>query len=176
MEFDIQIKVVTLCLLKLIDLPKVTKFKIYKMKKIFFVLVVGFISFSFVNENNRQTSSVTVADQGIKFETISLDEAMKMAKSTGKTIFIDAYTEWCGPCKRMAATTFMDAEVGKVFNGKFINLKIEVEKTTDGQTLAKMYGVRAYPTLLFIDGDGKLKKSVIGLQTNDQLLAIGKSL
>jgi thiol:disulfide interchange protein len=101
---------------------------------------------------------------------------MKEAKKTGKIIFIDAYTEWCGPCKKMAATSFMDSKVASTFNSKFINLKIEMEKNADGPDVARMYGVKAYPTLIFIDGDGKLKKSVIGFQTADQLLAIGKAL
>lgn len=146
------------------------------MKKIIFLLALGLISLSFINENIANDSISAVADGGIKFEQMPLEEAMKLAKSTGKIIFIDAYTEWCGPCKRMAATTFMDEGVAKLFNGKFINLKIEMEKSVDGPNVAKMYGVRAYPTLLFIDGDGKLKKSVVGLQTADQLSAIGKSL
>lgn len=146
------------------------------MKKIIFLLALGFISFSFMNESIEKNSSALVADGGIKFEQISLEEAMKLAKSSGKTIFIDAYTEWCGPCKRMAATTFMDDGVAKLFNGKFINMKIEMEKSADGPNVAKMYGVKAYPTLLFIDGEGKLKKSVVGLQSAEQLLAVGKSL
>lgn len=146
------------------------------MKKIIFLLALGFISFSFMNERAEKNSTAVVADGGIKFEQMSLEEAMKLAKSSGKTIFIDAYTEWCGPCKRMAATTFMDEGVAKLFNSKFINLKIEMEKSADGPNVAKMYGVRAYPTLLFIDGEGKLKKSVVGLQSAEQLLAVGKSL
>lgn len=146
------------------------------MKKIFFLLALSLLTLSFMDKNTEINSTIVVADGGIKFEQMSLDEAMKLAKSTGKTIFIDAYTEWCGPCKRMAATTFMDEGVAKLFNGKFINLKIEMEKSADGPNVAKMYGVRAYPTLLFIDGDGKLKKSVVGLQSAEQLLAVGKSL
>jgi thioredoxin 1 len=146
------------------------------MKKFLYLLLLGSLSLSFVLEKNPTNDETTLAEGGIKFEQISLEEAMKLSKSTGKTIFIDAYTEWCGPCKRMAATSFMDAEVAKLFNSKFINLKIEVEKSADGPTIAKMFGIRAYPTLLFIDGEGKLKKSLVGLQTAEQLLAIGKSL
>ena len=113
---------------------------------------------------------------GIKFRGMSLEEAKKEAKSTGKIIFIDAYTDWCGPCKKMAATTFTDEKVGEVFNSKFINIKIEMEKSEDGPAVARAYGVRAYPTLLFIDGSGMLKKQVVGLQTPEQLIAVAKSI
>jgi thioredoxin 1 len=146
------------------------------MKKIIFLLALGFISYSFINKIENKGIQPKNAEGGIKFEQLSLEEAMKLAKSSGKTIFIDAYTEWCGPCKRMAATSFMDAEVAKLYNSKFINLKIEMEKSTDGPTVAKMFGVRAYPTLLYIDGEGKLKKSVVGLQSATDLLVVGKSL
>jgi thioredoxin-related protein len=76
----------------------------------------------------------------------------------------------------MAATSFKNAEVGALFNEKFINLKIDVEQDADGPELAKMYKVRAYPTLLIIDGEGKLIKQVVGFQTEDRLLALASSV
>lgn len=147
------------------------------MKKLFaLLLIVGAVSSAFISKNEKAIEKAVVADGGIAFESMSLEEAMKEAKKTGKIIFIDAYTEWCGPCKKMAATSFMDSKVANTFNSKFINLKVEMEKSADGPTVAKMYGVRAYPTLLFIDGSGTLKKSVVGFQTAGQLETLGKSL
>jgi thioredoxin 1 len=146
------------------------------MKKLFgFLLVVGALTTAFVTKE-AQKEVVMSLDGGIQFEKKSLEEAMKQAKKENKLIFIDAYTEWCGPCKKMAATSFQDPQVAEYFNGKFINLKIEMEKSADGPTVAKAYRVAAYPTLLFINGDGQLVKSVIGFQTADQLSAIAKSL
>jgi thioredoxin 1 len=146
------------------------------MKKLFgFLLVVGALTTAFVTKEAQQEAAMSL-DGGIQFEKKSLEEAMKQAKKENKLIFIDAYTEWCGPCKKMAATSFQDPQVAEYFNGKFINLKIEMEKSADGPTVAKAYRVAAYPTLLFINGDGQLVKSVIGFQTADQLSAIAKSL
>lgn len=148
------------------------------MKKLFVILLaVGALSSAFVSKDQQTAkSSVKMVQDGIQFDKMSLEDAMALAKKSGKIIFIDAYTDWCGPCKKMASSTFTDENVAKVFNSKFVNIKIEMEKSADGPTVAKMYGVRAYPTLLFIDSDGKLKKSVIGFQTAEQLLAIGKSI
>lgn len=139
------------------------------MKKIvgvlfFAVLAVGLMS-SFAGDKG-----------GIEFSQVSLEKAQKQASKSGKLIFIDAYTDWCGPCKRMAATTFMDPEVAEFFNENFVNLKVEMEKDADGPEIAQRYRVRAYPTLLFIDGDGNLKKTVIGFKSKNQLLAIAESL
>ena len=148
------------------------------MKKLFgFLLAVGLISAAFVSKENKNASAYGANSAGgIEFGGNTLADAMAAAKKSGKIIFIDAYTDWCGPCKKMAATSFQDAAVAELFNSKFVNLKVEMEKSVDGPTIAKTYRVAAYPTLLFINGDGKLVKSVVGFQTADQLLAIGKSL
>lgn len=146
------------------------------MKKLFgFLLVAGLISTAFTTKAKVENSSIIMKD-GIEFRKSSFEEALKEAQKTGKLVFVDAYTEWCGPCKKMAATSFQDPEVAKLFNSKFINLKIEMEKSADGPMVAQKYRVSAYPTLLFINGEGKLVKSSIGFQTAEQLQAIGKSL
>jgi thiol:disulfide interchange protein len=115
-------------------------------------------------------------DSGILFSEISLYEAKVLSKKTGKPIFIDCYTDWCGPCKRMAATSFIDDKVGEVFNNKFINIKIEMEKNPIGTELAKRYRVRAYPTLLIIDSEGALIKQVIGMQNANGLITMANSI
>lgn len=115
-------------------------------------------------------------DKGIKFKHITLEEAKKKAAEDDQLIFIDAYTSWCGPCKKMAATSFQEEKVGELFNESFVNLKIDVEKDADGAEIARLYKIKAYPTLLFIDSNGKLVKQVIGFQTGDQLINIAKSL
>ena len=122
--------------------------------------------------------SVTASSpsSGIEFDRLTLAQAKNQSAKTGKLIFIDCYTDWCGPCKRMAATSFKDDKVGRIFNDKFINLKIEMEKNPDGAVLARMYKVRAYPTLLVIDGKGNLVKKLVGMQSRDGLLAMAKSI
>lgn len=149
------------------------------MKKLIIGLVViaaatsAFVVPSAKNEVSTETKRVA---SEIEFVALTYAQAIAKAKETGKLVFIDAYTSWCGPCKRMAATGFKEQNVADLFNSKFINLKVEMEKSEDGPQIAQMFGVRAYPTLLFVNGDGKLVKSVVGYQTGPQLLGIGKSL
>jgi thiol:disulfide interchange protein len=107
---------------------------------------------------------------GIEFQNLSLEDAKKLAKKTNKLIFIDVYAAWCGPCKMMAKGPFQEEKVGKVYNEKFINLKIDAEKDPDGEFVSRAYGVRAYPTLLFINSEGKLVKNIIGYQKAEDLL------
>jgi thioredoxin 1 len=139
------------------------------MKKIIGFTSVLFICFAFNFSSKNQNS-------GIKFEHISFAKALEIAKAKDKIIFIDAYTSWCGPCKRMAATSFKEENVAKLYNSRFINLKIDMESSPDGPEIARMYKVKAYPTLLFIKPNGKLAKSVVGFQTGEKLISIGSGL
>lgn len=130
-------------------------------------LGISLIFFSFYT-SKEETSMGT---SGIKFTKLPFEKAIKQAQSSGKLIFIDVHTSWCGPCKEMAKTTFLDAEVGKEFNKRFINLKIDAEKDTDGPMISKAYTVTGYPTLLFINGEGKLIRKLVGKQSKEKLLA-----
>lgn len=130
-------------------------------------LGISLIFFSF-HSSKEETA---MGASGIKFTKLSFEKALKQAQSSGKPIFIDVHTSWCGPCKEMAKTTFMDPEVGKEFNKRFINLKIDAEKDVDGPMISKAYTVTGYPTLLFINGEGKLIRKFVGKQSKEKLLA-----
>jgi thiol-disulfide isomerase/thioredoxin len=111
--------------------------------------------------------------QGIEFTKGTWVEAVELAKSQNKPLFVDAYAEWCGPCKRMAATTFKDKDVGEFFNKNFINVKIDCEKP-DGLKFKQKYPVSAYPTLYFIGNDGAVIHRVVGAQEVKGLLLLGE--
>ncbi|MDX1907239.1 MAG: thioredoxin family protein [Bacteroidia bacterium] len=112
--------------------------------------------------------------QGITFVSGSWTEVLAQAKAARKLIFVDAYAEWCGPCKAMARNTFPDPAVGQFFNKHFISYKFDMEKG-EGPAFAARYGITAYPTLLFINYDGKVVSTVLGYQTPAQLLKAGEA-
>ena len=130
------------------------------MKKITLLLVTSWIS-------------VHLFAQGITFEHGDLASVKAKAKASGKMIFVDVYTYWCGPCKKMAQTTFQQPTVGGYFNNQFINYKIDAEKG-EGVEFAKKYAVKFYPTYLFIDGDGNLFGKAIGYCVDTTFIAIAK--
>ena len=77
-------------------------------------------------------------ESGIRFEPRGWKEALEKAAQEKKLIFIDFYTEWCGPCLTMAEEVFPRMEIGNFYNTHFINLKIDAEKG-EGKTLREKY-------------------------------------
>lgn len=100
------------------------------------------------------------------------EEALAKAKAESKVIFVDAYAEWCGPCKRMAKNVFTQERVGEFHNEQFINMKIDMEKGM-GLTFRQKYPVSAFPTLFYIDSSGEVVHKVKGAQKVDGLLKLG---
>ena len=114
-------------------------------------------------------------EEGIQFTETTWKEVLKRAKAEKKIVFLDAYASWCGPCKMLQKNVFTKKDVGDYFNRQFINVKMDMEKG-EGPALSQVYPLEAYPTLLFIDGNGRVVKKVIGYQSPEQLLSIGQSL
>ena len=112
--------------------------------------------------------------QGIEFYEGSFQDALKKAEIEGKAIFVDAYTTWCGPCKRMAKDVFTQESVGDFFNQRFINLKLDMEKPA-GVEFGHQYPVQAYPTLYFINSKGEVLKKVVGGKKPDALISLAKA-
>jgi thiol-disulfide isomerase/thioredoxin len=75
---------------------------------------------------------------------------MAVAKSENKLLFIDFYTDWCGPCVIMSEEVFTRSEVGDIYNPNFVSLKIDDEKG-EGIELARKFEVRSFPAYIFVD-------------------------
>lgn len=118
--------------------------------------------------------SVLGFSQGIEFEHGTWKEVLEKAKLTSKPIFIDVYTSWCGPCKKMSKEIFPLAEVGKVFNANFVCYQIDAEKG-EGIEIAKKYEVMSYPTYLFIKADGTLFSRSLGSMEAEKFIAVSKT-
>jgi thiol-disulfide isomerase/thioredoxin len=110
--------------------------------------------------------------QGIQFTHEPFSAILTKAKSENKLVFLDAYTTWCGPCKWMAKTIFVKPEVGDYFNTRFVNAKIDMEKG-EGIELARRFQVEAYPTLLFLNGEGEVVHRSLGAREADGLIQLG---
>ena len=115
----------------------------------------------------------TMHAQGIEFFHGTFAEGLAKAKTENKLIFMDAFTEWCGPCKRMAATVFVDEKVGKFMNSNFICLKIDMEKG-EGPEISRKFDVSAYPTLLFLNAEAGLVQRNVGAVPADGFISAAR--
>ena len=114
---------------------------------------------------------------GMEFFEGSWDEAFRQAEETGQLVFVDVYTEWCGPCKLMEANVYPTDPVGDYFNPRFVNVKLDAEdEDVDGPVIAERYDINAYPTLLFLNPDGsELGRGVAGLGV-EQLIQLAREV
>ncbi len=121
--------------------------------------------------------------EGVKFEHgLNWSQIKEKAAKENKFIFVDCFTTWCGPCKYMSSTIFPQAKVGDFFNAKFVNAKIQMDKTKndnedvkswyeEADRFAKEYKVRAYPTFLIFDSKGTLVHRIVGGGEADDFIA-----
>lgn len=72
--------------------------------------------------------SAIAQGDAIQFEKGTWSEVLTLAKEQEKLVFLDAYTTWCGPCKKMDKEVFTASEVAAVYNKMFINVKMDMEK------------------------------------------------
>lgn len=111
--------------------------------------------------------------QGISFDHGAFKEVLAKAKAEKKLVFMDCFTTWCGPCKMMAKEIFPQQNVGDYMNANFVSIKMDMEKG-EGIELTKTYEVNAYPTLLFMDADGKVLHRATGAEKAEDFIEQAK--
>jgi len=119
---------------------------------------------------------------------VSFSEAMELNKTNPKKIFIDFFTDWCGWCKRMDATTFANPMVAAYMNEHYYAVKFNAEKEgpivagdstysinptvgrngTHQLAIALLNGKMSYPSFVFLDERFNLLSPLPGYQTVDQ--------
>ena len=87
----------------------------------------------------------------------------KINNSKGK-VLVDCYATWCGPCKMLSPV--IDDLAKEMDNVTFYKLDVD-----NAEDIAQKYGIMSIPTLLLFES-GKLKTSVIGFKTKEELLEI----
>lgn len=134
----------------------------------------------------------TIAVQAQEIKWLSMDEALAAQKKEAKPIFMDVYTDWCGPCKILDKHTFHDPAVVEYISKNYYAVKFNAEGNTEVNYKGKKYGnpgfvegrkgrnsnhefakllsIRAYPTMMVFDKKGEIINTIVGLQTPDQLL------
>ncbi|MCU4154344.1 thioredoxin family protein [Carboxylicivirga sp. A043] len=115
------------------------------------------------------------SSDGVHFTHDTWKEIKELAKEQNKSIFIDCYTSWCGPCKMLSKNVFPQTAVGELFNAHFINYKVDMENG-EGPLLKKQFNVSAYPTLIWVDSNGNELHKSVGAPNADELISIAQQV
>ncbi len=115
------------------------------------------------------------AQEAIQFQELPFKDIIAKAKKEKKLVFIDAYASWCGPCKMMEKNVFTQKAVSDYYNTNFINARFDMEKG-EGRDIASQFGVRSYPTYLFLNGEGELVSRNTGYMEESLFVAMAQDI
>ncbi len=158
-------------------------------KAIFPILLLLFASLAYSFVDAEQIHHPIHKDSKINW--LSWEEAIELSKKEKKKIFVDVYTDWCGWCKRMDATTFQEKHIAEYINENYHPVKFNAEQKESITINGKEYkyikdnkrgyhelaaeilrGKLSYPTIVFLNEDMKLIQPIPGFQKSENLEVI----
>ncbi len=114
-----------------------------------------------------------VNTRAIEFRDLDFKQALEVAKSEGKMLFVDNYISWSRPCKLMQNDVFTLNKVADFYNQHFVSIKLDADK--DPYKVAKSNGVQDYPAYLYFAADGTLITSEEGTTSVNGFIAHGEN-
>lgn len=88
--------------------------------------------------------------------------ALDSAESRNQPVLAYLFTDWCGYCRRMEAETFTDASLIQEMASRYVWLKLNAEKDSDGIALRRKFAISGYPAILILDSSGEELERVQG--------------
>ena len=126
--------------------------------------IISIIALIFVSLSAFAQTDITTED----FKKYVWDfekDTQNIVLKSNVPVILDFHATWCRPCKMLAPEL---QALQKEYNGQLVIYKIDVDKEP---TLARIFGVKAMPTLYFMPLQGSVTYSQ-GYITKDQLTDI----
>lgn len=100
------------------------------------------------------------------FSKVSYADAIKASEADKKYLIVKGTAVWCGPCKQMDKTTWVDERVVQWVKDHGTAISLDVDKHPN---TARNLKINAMPTMVLFK-DGKEIDRVVGYRSADQLL------
>jgi thiol:disulfide interchange protein DsbD len=98
----------------------------------------------------------------------SLNDALALAKQSGKPLMVDFYADWCGPCKMLDQYTWPDPAVAQEAQN-VIAVKVNVDNDTEA---ARRYSIGPIPCIIWMDSNGGEKGRTTGFLGPQEMLPL----
>lgn len=124
------------------------------------VLVVAFAAFLVA----PASSAPDAGPKPAAIPWLKLDEAVASAGKSGRPIMVNVYADWCGYCRLMDRTTFVDPTVVRLVAQGWVASKLNGESSTPlklgkvsmtENQWAVANGVQGFPAMFLLDSKGK---------------------
>ncbi len=93
-----------------------------------------------------------------------LSKAQAKAKAEKKLLFVEfTGSDWCPPCKKLKSEILSTADFAEYAKKNLVLVQLDFPRSKEqsaelkkaNQELSKKFGVRGFPTVLVLDGEGK---------------------
>src|SRR5262245_47934351 len=99
---------------------------------------------------------------GVEWQPLSLDQAITAAKTQGRKVMIDVYSEQCGDCRRMDSEVWTSDSTA-AFAATLVPIRIN-SATPEGSTLMSRYPITGLPTIMFLNSSGTEIDRIVGFE------------
>ena len=96
-------------------------------------------------------------------KVLNESEFKELVEETDKTVLVDFYATWCGPCRMLAPI------LEEVANE--VNIEIYKVDVDECENVAKRYGILSIPTMIMFK-NGKEVEKVIGLRSKEEIVQL----
>lgn len=83
-------------------------------------------------------------------------------EKSNKTVLVDFYADWCGPCKTMSPI------IDEIAEENLDNVKVGKVNCDENMELVEKYGIMSIPTILVFK-NGNITKSFLGVTDKEEI-------
>ncbi len=144
------------------------------MRNVVKASLVIFLCFSAISFKSDDLAPVVFSQANINW--LSWQDMLEKSKKERRKVVVDVYTDWCGWCKRMDATTFQHPQIAKYINEHYYAVKFNAEDRKDIDFKGKTFkfvknGMRGYHELAALITQGRLSyPSIVFLDENHEVI------